>query len=128
MQKFITLLSSFQATMQDYNKSHDAAAARGKGKMGNDAVLRKALGTSKGLWILLQEYYQQVVKGLEAPEGSWLFSIWASLLLDGQCPTSYGVEGWGEGERLGESLAQGDQVPVQKSSLLEGLLMRSPPY
>lgn len=35
VQKPITLLSSFQATMQDYNKSHDNAAAREKRKMAN---------------------------------------------------------------------------------------------
>lgn len=66
MQKSITLLSSFQATMQDYNKSHDITAAREKGKMENCAILRKGLGVSKGLWILFQKYYQQVVKDLEA--------------------------------------------------------------
>lgn len=72
MQKSITLLYSFQATMQDYNKSHDITAASEKGKMENCAILRKGLGIGKGLWILLQKYYQQVVKDLEAPEGSWL--------------------------------------------------------
>lgn len=33
VQKSIPLLSSFQATVQDYNKSHDNAAAREKRKM-----------------------------------------------------------------------------------------------
>lgn len=46
MQKSITLLSSFQATVQDY-KSHDIAAAREKGKVENRAILRKGLGISK---------------------------------------------------------------------------------
>ena len=66
MQKSITLLSSFQATAQDYNKSHDLAAARKKGKMENCAILRKGPGISTGLWILLQKRYQQVVGDLEA--------------------------------------------------------------
>lgn len=61
MQKSITLLSSFQATVQDYNQSHDAAAAREKGKMENCAILRKGLGRSRALWLLLQKYHQQVV-------------------------------------------------------------------
>lgn len=47
MQKPITLLSSFQATVQDYNESHDIAAAREKGKVENRAILRKGLGMSK---------------------------------------------------------------------------------
>ena len=83
MQKSITLLSSFQATVQDY-KSHDIPAAREKEKMENCAILRKGLGISGGLWILLQKYYQQVVKDLEALEGSRLLSPWPSLLPDGQ--------------------------------------------
>lgn len=62
MQKSITLLSSFQATVQDYSKSHDITAAREKGKMENCAILRKGLGISKGLWIRFQKYYQQVGK------------------------------------------------------------------
>lgn len=82
MQKSITLLSCFQATVQDYNKSHDTPAAREKGKMENCAILRKGLGISGGLWVLLQKYYQQVVKNPEAPEGSWLPSAWPSLLQD----------------------------------------------
>lgn len=45
MQKSITLLSSFQATVQDY-KSHDSPAAREKEKMENCAILRKGLGIS----------------------------------------------------------------------------------
>lgn len=68
MQKSITLLSSFQATVQDYNKSHDIAAAREKGKMENGAILSKGLGTSKGLWLLLQKHYQ-VVKKSEGSKG-----------------------------------------------------------
>lgn len=48
MQKSITLPSSFQATVQDYNQSHDIAAAREKGKMENCAILRKGIGKDFG--------------------------------------------------------------------------------
>lgn len=44
MQKYITLLSSFQATVQDYNKSHDITAAREKGKNGKLCYLEKGAG------------------------------------------------------------------------------------
>lgn len=83
MQKAITLLSCFQATVQDYNTLHDTPAAGEKGKMENCAILRKGLGISRGLWVLLQKYYQQVVKTLEAPEGFF------PALGPASCPTGH---------------------------------------
>lgn len=46
VQKSIPLLSSFQATMQDYNKSHDNAAAREKRKMAS-CYLEKGAGNDR---------------------------------------------------------------------------------
>lgn len=99
MQKSITLLSSFQATVQDYNKSHDIAAAREKGKVENPCYLEKGAGYKQELWILLQKYYQQVVKDLEAPEGSWPLAFGLASCRLGSVPPAMKLSGGGKGVR-----------------------------
>ena len=117
MQKSITLLSSFQATVQDYNQSRDAAAAREKGKMEN-CYLEKGAGEKRGTLAPPPEMSTSG-RGPGGVRGSWLPGAWPSP--SAKCTTR--GQGGGGG---GEALAQGDRAPVLETGLSKCSLLRAP--